>query len=247
MALVGCGVLMLSAAGCGSSVITSSRSKDPHMLLIYGGAIGVAILSLWWAITAQPTGRRTNLMAGIDLPPQASASRLHQGVGQAPALPPGVIHCTPGHPPCAGRAPLEAGPLRPPGPLKVLVALFSIGFGFLVGIPAGFFGGLVVFLLPDFLVLAQRARAQRRDPQLRRGHHRPVGHLRGGGARLRRRLHTSRGANEGPLAVELQRAVRRHAGRCAQGPGSAGVAERTQLPEINQLVTRRSSRLSATV
>src|SRR3954452_8926647 len=63
------------------------------MLIVYGVAIGAAILVLWFTVTAKPSAGRANLMAGIELaptkPPDPSTRRFGQLLRKL--VPTGVI------------------------------------------------------------------------------------------------------------------------------------------------------------
>jgi tight adherence protein C len=207
------------------------------MLILSGVAIGVAILVLYYVITLKPSAARANLMAGIEAPtkPEASLTRgLGTGVGRF--LPSSYIAyldtllVQAGHPWKLDRSKLLG--------VKVLALLFAIGCGFLAGYAMwGIVGGVIAFFLVDLMVQGQR---DKRKDAIRDSAADIIDQLVicvEAGLGFDAAFTRVGGANEGPLATELQRAVEDMRAGVPRDQALRGMADRTQLPEIGQLTT----------
>ena len=196
------------------------------MIIFYAVAIGAAILSLVWALTARPSAARANLMAGLDVPGQpisrtARVPSLGQGcVGRIPRRP----TQGPGSRSRTGRA--SPGPGRaPPAGLK-LVLLFGVTVVFVHPSWAPVVGPSVAWpVLPARLLAG--------DPAGRSGRtaHRndaadtidQLTHRGGGGPGLRRRLSACRVHQRRSPGCRAAAHGGGHARWCASGPSPAGL------------------------
>jgi tight adherence protein C len=209
------------------------------MITLYGVVIGVAILCLWWGLTARPPAARANLFA--DLPePEAPESKL---VGLTRGLGHGASRVIP--------RPLTDG-LRSnlvqagyPGGMdmgrlvgmKVMLAILFGGFLTVLGHPLwGIAFALLGFFGPDYWILSER---DKRKAIMRDAAADTIDQLTivveaglGFDAALLRVATT----NEGPLAAELQHTVSDMRAGVPRDMALKGLAERTQIPEIRQLV-----------
>ena len=197
------------------------------MIIVFGVAIGVAILSLWWGITAKPPAGRANLFAGL---PQPKASEspilgLSRGLGRfvRRLLPNGLLKSL-------DNLLVQAG-----HPWKLdLSRLLAIA----VGQP--FFGVLfavVAFFLPDYLVMTQR---DARQEAIRTSAADTIDQLTicvEAGLGFDAALQRVASANEGPLADELQRCLADMRSGMPRDIALTALADRTQIPEIRQLTT----------
>jgi tight adherence protein C len=209
------------------------------MIIFYSVAIGAAILCLSWGLTARPSAARANLMAGLDLPeaPKSSTSVTRSlGQGLRWLLPSsylkGLDHTLvqAGHPKGMDMPRLLG--------LK-LVLLFSTSvFGIVLGYPLwGALGALALFFLPDYWLATQR---EARRSAIQNDAADTIDQLTlvveaglGFDAALQRVAST----NEGPMAVELQRTVDDMRAGMPRDQALRAFADRTNLPDIQQLVT----------
>jgi len=210
------------------------------MIIVFGFAIGVAILSLWWGITAKPPAGRANLFAGL---PQPKASEspilgLSRGLGRfvRRLLPNGLLKSLDnllvqaGHPWKLDLSRLLA--------IKFVTGLSVLLLAIAVGQP--FFGVLfavVAFFLPDYLVMTQR---DARQEAIRTSAADTIDQLTicvEAGLGFDAALQRVASANEGPLADELQRCLADMRSGMPRDIALTALADRTQIPEIRQLTT----------
>jgi tight adherence protein C len=210
------------------------------MILLFGAAIGAAILSFVWGITARPSAARANLFADLPVPP-APESRL---VGIMRGLGQGVLRFIP--------KPLIEGPRNnlvmaghPRGMdmgrlvgLKVVLAVLLGGFFLMVGQPIWALGfALVGFFIPDYWIASEK---DKRQALMRDAAADTIDQLTivveaglGFDAALLRVAAT----NEGPLALELQHTVDDMRAGVPRDLALRGLADRTCITEIRHLVT----------
>jgi len=209
------------------------------MLIVYGIIIGVAILSLTWGLTARPAAGRANLFAGLDVTTPVTPRR-----GLMPALGQGVRRFLPtGYLRRLDTALRQAA--HPSGMdlsrllgVKLALLLATVLVGIAVGQPLiGLVVAVAVFFLPDYWVLTQR---EAREAAIRGATADTIDQLTlvveaglGFDAALVRVANT----NEGPLAKELQRTVDDMRAGVPRDQALRGLADRTRLPEIEQLVS----------
>jgi len=210
------------------------------MIIVFGVAIGAAILSLWWGITAKPPAARANLFAGLPQP-EASESPilgLSRGLGRfvRRLLPNGVLRSLDnllvqaGHPWKLDLSRLLA--------IKFVTGLSVLLLAIAVGQP--FFGvlfALVAFFLPDYLVMTQR---DARQEAIRTSAADTVDQLTicvEAGLGFDAALQRVASANKGPLADELQRCLADMRSGMPRDIALKALADRTQIPEIRQLTT----------
>ena len=209
------------------------------MLIVYGIIIGAAILSLTWGLTTRPAAGRANLFAGLQVATPAKARR-----GVIPALGHGVRRLLPtGYLRRLDTALRQAA--HPSGMdlsrllgVKLALLLATVLVGIAVGQPLiGLVVALAVFFLPDYWVLTQR---EARESAIREATADTIDQLTlvveaglGFDAALIRVANT----NEGPLAKELQRTVDDMRAGVPRDQALRGLADRTRLPEIEQLVS----------
>ena len=209
------------------------------MIIFYGVAIGAAILCLSWALTARPSAARANLMAGLDLPeaPKSNTSVTRSlGQGLRWLLPTsylkGLDHSLvqAGHP-NGMDLPRLLG-------LKLVLFFSTVVFGILLGYPLwGALGALALFFVPDYWLATQR---EARRAAIQNDAADTIDQLTlvveaglGFDAALQRVAST----NEGPMAVELQRTVDDMRAGVPRDQALRAFAGRTNLPDIQQLVT----------
>jgi tight adherence protein C len=210
------------------------------MIIIFGAAIGAAILSFAWGITAKPSAARANLFA--DLPvPSAPESRL---VGIMRSLGQSVLRFIPkplieglrnnlvmaGHP-----RGMDMGRLVG---LKVLLAALLGGFFFVAGQPVWGLGLAVGgFLIPDYWMASEK---DKRQALMRDAAADTIDQLTivvEAGLGFDPALLRVATTNEGPLAVELRRTVEDMRAGMPRDLALRGLADRTRIPEIRRLVT----------
>jgi tight adherence protein C len=211
------------------------------MLVLFAALVGIAILSLAWGVTAKPSPGRMNLFSGLvpagpaEAPPRSS---FLNSFGQLTrkVLPSALIKglndrlVQAGHPKGIDLPKLlgiKAG---------LLVVLFL--FPTFLGQPLlGLIFGVVGFFVPDYWVLTER---DKRQAAMRDSAADTIDQLTivveaglGFDAALDRVANTS----EGPLALELQRTAEDMRSGIPRDQALKGLADRTQIPEIRQLVT----------
>jgi tight adherence protein C len=209
------------------------------MIIVYGVAFGAAILCLWWALSAKPSTARANLFA--DLPqPEAPESNL---IGAMRALGQGLRRLIPkplieglntnlikaGHPKGMDMGRLIA--------MKVILAVIFGGFFLLLGQPVWGLGfALLGFFGPDYWIATEK---DKRQTLMRDAAADTIDQLTivveaglGFDAALLRVATT----NEGPLAAELTHTVEDMRAGVPRDLALKALADRTQLPEIRQLV-----------
>ena len=209
------------------------------MIVLYGVAIGAAILCLAWGLTARPSTARANLMAGLDLPEASkSSSSVTRSLGQGVRwlLPSsylkGLDHTLiqAGHPKGMDLPRLLG--------LKLVLLFSTVLFGIVLGYPLwGALGALALFFLPDYWLATQR---EARRAAIQNDAADTIDQLTlvveaglGFDAALQRVAST----NEGPMAVELQRTVDDMRAGVPRDQALRAFADRTNLPDIQQLVT----------
>jgi tight adherence protein C len=209
------------------------------MIILFGAAIGVAILSVTWGITAKPPAARANLFA--DLPqPKAAESKL---VNLMRSLGKSALRVIPkpltqglnnnlvqaGHP-----RGLDMGRLIG---MKVVLALVFGGFFVAVGQPVwGVVFALLGFFGPDYWVASEK---DKRQAMMRDAAADTIDQLTivveaglGFDAALLRVAST----NDGPLAAELRHTVSDMRAGVPRDMALKGLADRTRIAEIRQLV-----------
>jgi tight adherence protein C len=207
------------------------------MIIIFGAAIGIAILSLWWGITATPPAARANLMAGLDQPKEPGAALL-------PAIGRGLRKFVPaGYANNLNTKLVQAG--RPYGldvpRLLVVKAMLALVFGALlvvIGQPAlALLLAVVMFFLPDYWLAGER---DKRAGLMRDAAADTIDQLTiivEAGMGFDAALHRVAATNDGPLAAELQHTVSDMTAGVPREQALRALADRTQIPEIRQLVT----------
>jgi tight adherence protein C len=210
------------------------------MIVLFGAAIGAAILSFAWGITAKPSTARANLFADLPVPP-APESRL---VGIMRSLGQSVLRFIPkplveglrnnlvmaGHP-----RGMDMGRLVG---LKVVLAALLGGFFLVAGQPVwGLCFALAGFFIPDYWMASEK---DKRQALMRDAAADTIDQLTivveaglGFDAALLRVATT----NEGPLALELQHTVDDMRAGVPRDLALRGLADRTRIPEIRHLVT----------
>jgi tight adherence protein C len=210
------------------------------MIIVYGILIGVAIVTLWWAITIEPSAARANLFA--DLPqPEVPESKLVEamrclGKSVRKVLPKPVTVglsnnlVKAGHPHGLDMSRLIG--------MKVVLAVLLGAFPLVLGQPiwalvfalAGFFG-------PDYWIASEK---DKRQASMRDAAADTIDQLMivveaglGFDAALMRVATT----NDGPLADELEHTVQDMSAGVPRDVALRALAERTQIPEIRHLVT----------
>jgi tight adherence protein C len=209
------------------------------MLILFGIMIGVAVLSLWWGVTAKPPAARANLFAGlvVEQPAKPKMPVLHS-VGQAlrRLLPTSYLQgldkslVQAAHPWGLDMSRLLGA--------KAAASVVTLLVGIAIGYPLfGMLAALLMFFLPDYLVLAER---DKRTAEIQAAAADTIDQLTivveaglGFDAALRRVAMSG----EGPLAVELQRTVEDIRAGIPRDQALRSFADRTRLPEIQQLVT----------
>jgi tight adherence protein C len=209
------------------------------MIIFYGVAIGAAILFLSWGVTARPSPARANLLAGLDRPvaPKASSSVTRSlGQGLRWLLPSSYLKgldltlVRAGHPKGMDLPRLLG--------VKLVLLFATLLFGLLLGYPVwGALGALAVFFLPDYWLATQR---DARQAAIQNDAADTIDQLTlvveaglGFDAALQRVAST----NEGPMAVELERTVDDMRAGMPRDQALRAFADRTDLPDIRQLVT----------
>jgi tight adherence protein C len=209
------------------------------MPVLFGAAIAAAILALVWAFASTPSPARAHLFT--DLPqPEAPESRLiglMRGLGQAvrKIIPKPLLEglnnnlVKAGHP-----KGMDMGRLIG---IKVVLAVLFGGFFLLIGQPVWGLGfALVGFFGPDYWMATEK---DKRQALMRDAAADTIDQLTivveaglGFDAALLRVATT----NEGPLASELQHTVEDMRAGVPRDLALKGLADRTQIPEIRQLV-----------
>jgi tight adherence protein C len=209
------------------------------MITVFGVFIGVAVLSLWWGLTAKPSAARANLFA--DLPkseaPESGLIRSMRSLGR------GALRFIP--------KPLTEGPRNnlvlagyPGGMdlgrligLKVVLAVVFGGFFLVLGQPVWALGfALAGFFGPDYWIATEK---DKRQAAMRDAAADTIDQLTivveaglGFDAALLRVAST----NDGPLAAELQHTVSDMRAGVPRDLALKGLADRTRITEIRQLV-----------
>jgi len=208
------------------------------MLIVYGVAIGAAILVLWFTVTTKPAAGRANLMAGIDLAPSKPSEPFTRRFGQVlrKLVPTGVIRwlddllVQAGHP-----QGMDLPRLLGLTACVVLVPLlFFVALGYpLWGVIFAFAG----LCGPTYWIMTER---DKRQASMRDSSADLIDQLTicveaglGFDAALARVAATS----EGPLAVELQHATADIRAGVPRDQALKALADRSAIPEIRQLVT----------
>src|SRR4249919_3537449 len=178
------------------------------MIILYSVFIGAAIFSLWWAVTARPPAARANLLAGLGLPEAPPKDSPLAKIGQAlmRAMPTGYLQGLDNNLVQAAH-PWKLDLNRLIG-IKVALAVIPVLLGLALGQPIfGLLVALVLFLVPDFMVVNQR---DARTEVIREDAANSIDQLTicveaglGFDAALLRVSSTT----DGPLATELQRTV----------------------------------------
>jgi tight adherence protein C len=209
------------------------------MLIVYGIIIGAAILSLVWGLTARPAPGRANLFGGLEVATSAKPRpRLIPTVGRGVRwlLPTGYLRRLDtalrqaAHPSGMDLSRLLG--------VKLALVLATVVVGIAVSQPLiGLVVAVALFFLPDYWVLTQR---EARESAIREATADTIDQLTlvveaglGFDAALTRVART----NEGPLAKELQRTVDDMRAGVPRDQALRGLADRTRLPEIEQLVS----------
>jgi tight adherence protein C len=211
------------------------------MIIVYAAAIALAGLALWWAMTARPPAARTNLFA--DLAP--SEDRPARATGITGAMGRRVRRLMPSsYLTYLDRLLVEAGhPWRLDQPrllgLKLATALavfllVAVLLGqFLIGVVIA----AVAFFVFDYLVMTKR---DERREAIRSASADTIDQLVvcvESGLGFDAALARVGVSNDGPLAQELQRAVEDMRAGMPRDLALQAMANRTQLPEIRQLVS----------
>jgi tight adherence protein C len=210
------------------------------MLIVYGVAIGVAVIAFVSAVTAKPSPARANLFADLPQPeaPESKLIGMMRGLGQSvrKVIPKPLVEGLSNNLVLAGH-PRGMDMGRLVGLKVVLAALFGLFFLFL-GQPvwalafalAGFFG-------PDYWIASEK---DKRQAAMRDAAADTIDQLTivveaglGFDAALMRVATT----NEGPLAAELQHTVQDMSAGVPRDVALKGLADRTKIPEIRRLVT----------
>jgi len=209
------------------------------MPVLFGAAIAAAILALVWAFASTPSPARAHLFT--DLPqPEAPESRLiglMRGLGQAvrKIIPKPLLEGLNNNLVKAGH-PKGMDMWRLIG-IKVVLAVLFGGFFLLIGQPVWGLGfALVGFFGPDYWMATEK---DKRQALMRDAAADTIDQLTivveaglGFDAALLRVATT----NEGPLASELQHTVEDMRAGVPRDLALKGLAGRTQIPEIRQLV-----------
>jgi tight adherence protein C len=209
------------------------------MIVLFGIAIGAAILSLAWGLTAKPSSARANLFA--ELPsserPESSLSRAMRSLGR------GALRVIP--------KPLTEGPRNnlvlagyPGGMdlgrligLKVTLALVAGGFFVVLGKPLWGLGlGLAGFFGPDYWLASVKDKRQAAMTDAAADTIDQLTIVVEAGLGFDAGLLRVASTNEGPLAAELEHAVSDMRAGVPRDVALKGLAERTRIPEIRQLV-----------
>jgi tight adherence protein C len=208
------------------------------MLIIYGVAIGAAILVLWFTVTAKPSAGRANLMAGIDLAPTKPSEPFTRRFGKVlrKLVPTSVIRwlddllVQAGHPQGMDLPRL----LGLTACVVVVPLLFFTSLGYLLwGLVFAFVG----LCGPTYWIMTER---DKRQGAMRDSSADLIDQLTicveaglGFDAALARVAATS----DGPLAAELQHATADIRAGVPRDQALKALAERSAIPEIRQLVT----------
>ena len=208
------------------------------MLIVYGVAIGAAILVFWFTVTAKPSAGRANLMAGIDLAPTKPSEPFTRRFGQVlrKLVPTGVIRwlddllVQAGHP-----QGMDLPRLLGLTACVVLVPLlFFVALGYpLWGLVFGFAG----LCGPTYWIMTER---DKRQASMRDSSADLIDQLTicvEAGLGFDAALARVAAMSEGPLAVELQHATADIRAGVPRDQALKALAERSAIPEIRQLVT----------
>jgi tight adherence protein C len=209
------------------------------MLIVFGIMIGVAVLSLLWGITARPPAARANLFAGLavsveEKPKGTLLSSLGQVVRRfAPkALTTGleVRLAQAGHP--------RGLDVQRFLGIKVLCgAIFGIALGLAINPLLGLAAGIGMFFGPDYWLATQK---EQRQLAMRDAAADTIDQLTitvEAGLGFDAAIYRVASSSEGPLAVELRHTVSDMRAGVPRDQALKTLAERTQIPEIKQLVT----------
>jgi tight adherence protein C len=209
------------------------------MIILYGALVGIAILSLWWGLTAKPPAARANLFAELPQPevPESKLVSLMRGLGQGVrrTIPKPFIEGLNKNLVLAGYpGGMDMGRLIG---LKVVLAVLFGGFFIVLRQPlwgvgfalAGFFG-------PDYWIATEK---DKRQALMRDAAADTIDQLTivveaglGFDAALLRVASTK----EGPLAAELQHTVSDMRAGVPRDLALKGLADRSRITEIRQLV-----------
>jgi tight adherence protein C len=212
------------------------------MITLVLGAVAVVggIGAFWWGVTAKPSKAHANLFAGLSGPaastPRSGGAMRTVGQGVRRVLPSSLVNGLENRLVQAGH-PYDLDIARLLG-IKVLVGLVMVVCGLLLGQPlVALVFGVLGFVLPDVWVTSLR---DRRQADMRLAAADTIDQLTicveaglGFDAALVRVAST----NEGPLAEELQRTVTDMRAGVPREQALRTLAERSQIPEIRQLVT----------
>jgi tight adherence protein C len=209
------------------------------MIVLFGIAIGAAILSLAWGLTAKPSSARANLFAELPTSerPESSLSRAMRSLGR------GALRVIP--------KPLTEGPRNnlvlagyPGGMdlgrligLKVTLALVAGGFFVVLGKPLWGLGlGLAGFFGPDYWLASVKDKRQAAMTDAAADTIDQLTIVVEAGLGFDAGLLRVASTNDGPLAAELEHAVSDMRAGVPRDVALKGLAERTRIPEIRQLV-----------